>query len=105
MLNNHPSILIVEDNKDLLNLLKINLSDQGYQVHTSENLTSRLNHMKSVVSRFERGQINERIDVVGNDELSELSTCFNSMAETLVQNMEEIKNADKMRRCRPRRSF
>lgn len=62
------------------------------------NLTSRLNHMKSVVSRFERGQLNERIDVVGNDELSELSTCFNSMAETLVQNMEEIKNADKMRR-------
>lgn len=37
MNNSHPSILIVEDNKDLLNLLKINLSDQGYQIHTSEN--------------------------------------------------------------------
>ncbi len=62
------------------------------------NLTERLNHMKSVVSNFERGQLNERINVVGNDELSELSTCFNSMADTLMQNMEEIKNADKMRR-------
>jgi len=33
-LNNH-SILVVEDNKDLLNLLKINLSDQGYIVYTA----------------------------------------------------------------------
>lgn len=62
------------------------------------SLTDRLNHMKTVVSNFERGQLNERIKVVGNDELSELSTCFNTMADTLVKNMEEIKNADKMRR-------
>lgn len=31
------SILVVEDNKDLLNLLDINLSDQGYTVFTAEN--------------------------------------------------------------------
>ena len=31
------SILVVEDNKDLLNLLDINLSDQGYTVYTAEN--------------------------------------------------------------------
>lgn len=31
------SILVVEDNKDLLNLLKINLTDQGYTVFTAEN--------------------------------------------------------------------
>ena len=34
---NSHSILVVEDNKDLLNLLKINLSDQGYSVYTAEN--------------------------------------------------------------------
>ncbi len=31
------SILIVEDNKDLLNLLKINLSDQGYKIFTARD--------------------------------------------------------------------
>lgn len=31
------SILVVEDNKDLLNLLDINLSDQGYTVYSAEN--------------------------------------------------------------------
>jgi two-component system, OmpR family, alkaline phosphatase synthesis response regulator PhoP len=31
------TVLVVEDNKDLLNLLDINLSDQGYSVYTAEN--------------------------------------------------------------------
>ncbi len=31
------TVLVVEDNKDLLNLLDINLSDQGYTVYTAEN--------------------------------------------------------------------
>ena len=31
----NQSILVVEDNNDLLNLLKINLTDQGYTVHTA----------------------------------------------------------------------
>ncbi len=37
MTANTHSILVVEDNKDLLNLLDINLSDQGYTVYTAEN--------------------------------------------------------------------
>lgn len=35
--NSDHTILIVEDNKDLLNLLEINLKDQGYRVLTAEN--------------------------------------------------------------------
>lgn len=31
------SILIVEDNTDLLNLLKINLSDQGNEIITAQD--------------------------------------------------------------------
>jgi len=31
------SVLVVEDNKDLINLLEINLSDQGYTVYSAEN--------------------------------------------------------------------
>lgn len=37
MSKNQQSILIAEDNRDLMNLLKINLTDQGYLIHTSEN--------------------------------------------------------------------
>lgn len=61
-------------------------------------LTRRLNKIKTSVSNFERGQLSERIDVEGNDELTDLANCFNRMADTLVENMEEIKKADKLRR-------
>lgn len=61
-------------------------------------LTRRLNKIKTSVSNFERGQLSERIDVEGNDELTDLANCFNRMADTLVDNMEEIKKADKLRR-------
>jgi len=37
MSHEQNSILIVEDNKDLLNLLKINLSDQGYEIFTAQD--------------------------------------------------------------------
>lgn len=62
------------------------------------NLTKRLEKIKKTVTGFERGQLNERIDVEGNDELSELSVCFNRMADTLVDNMKEIQKTDKLRR-------
>ncbi len=62
------------------------------------NLTARLKKIKKTVTSFERGQLNERIDVEGNDELSDLSTCFNRMADTLVNNMKEIQKTDRLRR-------
>jgi two-component system alkaline phosphatase synthesis response regulator PhoP len=37
MSHEQNSILIVEDNKDLQNLLKINLSDQGYDIYTAQD--------------------------------------------------------------------
>jgi len=61
-------------------------------------LTRRLDKIRTSVSNFERGQLTERIDVEGNDELTDLANCFNRMANTLVDNMEEIKKADKLRR-------
>tara|TARA_R100001143_G_scaffold63450_1_gene70557 strand:- start:23207 stop:23935 length:729 start_codon:yes stop_codon:yes gene_type:complete len=42
MTHQSHSILVVEDNKDLLNLLEINLSDQGYTVYTAESGTLAL---------------------------------------------------------------
>lgn len=47
------SILIVEDNKDLLNLLKINLSDEGYKIITARDGVTALdmyhNHQPDLV--------------------------------------------------------
>ncbi len=44
----NQSILVVEDNKDLLNLLDINLSDQGYTVHTALDGQTALDLYESV---------------------------------------------------------
>lgn len=62
------------------------------------NLSRRLEKIKITVTKFERGQLGERIEVEGNDELADLSTCFNRMADTLVDNMNEVQKADRMRR-------
>jgi signal transduction histidine kinase len=62
------------------------------------HLTRRLEKIKRTVTNFERGQLTERIEVEGNDELSDLSVCFNRMADTLLENMQEIRKNDKMRR-------
>jgi signal transduction histidine kinase len=62
------------------------------------NLTSRLDQIKTTVKRFERGQLNDRIEIEGKDELAELSTCFNRMADNLVENMDEIQKTDRLRR-------
>tara|TARA_R100001143_G_scaffold63450_1_gene70556 strand:- start:21751 stop:23214 length:1464 start_codon:yes stop_codon:yes gene_type:complete len=62
------------------------------------SLTSRLEKIKKTVKRFERGQLIDRIEVTGNDELTDLSVCFNRMADTLVDNMKEIRKTDRLRR-------
>ncbi|TVR16386.1 MAG: sensor histidine kinase [Balneolaceae bacterium] len=62
------------------------------------NLSKRLKKIKKTVTGFERGQLNDRIEVQGNDELSDLSVCFNRMADTLVENMKEIQKTDRLRR-------
>lgn len=63
-----------------------------------KQLTQRLDTIKSTVADFERGELTKRIPVMGNDELSDLSKCFNSMADNLYHNMLEIKKSDKLRR-------
>lgn len=62
------------------------------------NLSRRLEKIKSTVTKFERGQLTERIDVEGKDELADLSVCFNRMADSVVDNMKEVQKADNMRR-------
>ena len=61
-------------------------------------LTSRLRHVSETVKSFEQGQLEKRVSVNSKDEVGLLGSSFNQMADTLVSNMEEIKQIDKLRR-------
>jgi len=61
-------------------------------------LTQRLRHMQGVVAAFEQGDFDRRIEVGTEDEIGQLAKCFNRMADTLVETMEELRQADRMRR-------
>lgn len=62
------------------------------------SVSRRLEKMKDIVKKFERGQLSERVTPEGNDELTELASGFNRMADTMVENMKEIEKSDNMRR-------
>jgi Signal transduction histidine kinase len=61
-------------------------------------LTQRLRAMQDVVADFEAGAFGRRVDVTSNDEIGRLGTCFNRMADNLEETMEELRQADRMRR-------
>lgn len=61
-------------------------------------LTGRLRHVSETVKSFEQGQLEKRVQVTSEDEVGLLGSSFNQMADTLVANMEEIKQIDKLRR-------
>jgi len=61
-------------------------------------LTRRLDVIKRTVKDFERGELNKRIPIKSNDEITDLSLCFNRMADTVVESMNDMKKADKLRR-------
>jgi signal transduction histidine kinase len=51
-----------------------------------------------VVRDFKNGNLSARIKKKRNDELGEFADSFNEMADTIVQNMEDIKTMDNLRR-------
>jgi len=61
-------------------------------------LTHRLRNVTNTVVAFEHGQLDERVSVKSNDELGTLGHSFNQMADTIVANMDEIKQVDRLRR-------
>ena len=61
-------------------------------------LTHRLTNVTNTVVAFEHGQLDERVKVESNDELGTLASSFNQMADTIVANMDEIKQVDRLRR-------
>ena len=61
-------------------------------------IANRVRSMKAVVKAFEDGDLEQRIETRSEDELGQLGTSFNQMADTIVSDMEKLKNADKLRR-------
>ncbi|MCF7804692.1 MAG: HAMP domain-containing histidine kinase [Candidatus Marinimicrobia bacterium] len=61
-------------------------------------LTRRLRGMTSTVQQFREGDYDQRIKVDSNDEVGQLGEAFNQMADTIVENMEELQQTDRLRR-------
>lgn len=61
-------------------------------------ITRNLRVIIQTVRKFEKGDLNARIKVKSNDELGELAFTFNRMAETLLKNIEQLKEVDHLRK-------
>ena len=61
-------------------------------------VTRRLRRVTSVVEHFEQGDYDRRVSETSDDEVGRLAASFNHMADTIVANMEELKQNDRLRR-------
>lgn len=61
-------------------------------------LTKNLRVIIQTIKRFEDGDLDARIPISRNDELAVVGRTFNQMADTLLQNMEDLKQVDRLRR-------
>ena len=61
-------------------------------------LAGRLSRLRSVVCAFQRGDHEKRVHPKSNDEIAELGHSFDQMADTIVGNIEKLKQADTLRR-------
>ena len=61
-------------------------------------ITRHIRRINSVINEFQNGNLDARIKLKGKGELSEFANAFNSMADTIVANIEEIKRIDSLRR-------
>ena len=61
-------------------------------------LTKNLRKVISTVKQFEKGDLHARIEVDSKTEIAALASTFNSMADTLLRNIEDLKQVDHLRR-------
>ena len=61
-------------------------------------IVGNIKKIASVVRDFKNGNISARIKKKRKDELGEFADTFNEMADTIVQNMEDLKTMDNLRR-------
>jgi signal transduction histidine kinase len=61
-------------------------------------ITKNLRKMVGVIRQFKNGDLDARINFKQTGELKEFSNSFNEMADTIVQNMQDLKTMDNLRR-------
>jgi signal transduction histidine kinase len=61
-------------------------------------ITKNLRKMVGVIRKFKNGELESRINFKQSGELKEFANSFNEMADTIVQNMEDLKTMDNLRR-------
>ncbi len=61
-------------------------------------ITRNIRRINSVITEFQSGNLNARIKLKGKGELSDFANAFNSMADKIVANIDEIKRIDSQRR-------
>ncbi len=61
-------------------------------------LTRNLKKMSEAVHSIENGDYSVRIDIKSSDELSELGSAFNTMAEKIETSMQKLRHNDELRR-------
>ena len=61
-------------------------------------ITSNLRKIIQTVRKFEQGDLTVRIPIKSKDELGGLSFTFNRMADTLLKNIEQLKEVDHLRK-------
>lgn len=61
-------------------------------------LTRNLRKIIETVRQFEKGNLQARIPIKSSGELANLSHTFNHMADTILGNIEDLKQVDKLRR-------
>ena len=61
-------------------------------------LTRRLQRMTSAVMQFEQGDYSARVGMSSDDEIGQLAGAFDQMADTIVANMDELRQTDDLRR-------
>ena len=61
-------------------------------------IVKKLNRIVRGIRKFEGGDLKTRIEVRSNDDLDQIGTVFNSMADTIEQNIEELKGVENLRK-------
>jgi signal transduction histidine kinase len=61
-------------------------------------IIKKLNRIVRGIRKFEGGDLKTRIEVRSNDDLDQIGTVFNSMADTIEQNIEELKGVENLRK-------
>jgi len=62
----------------------------------SSKLSKRIVHLRDITTEIARGNLNSRVKVEGNDEISELSSEVNIMAKNLLEKNEELIKSQKI---------